>query len=135
MFLREPARIAILGPGGIGKTSLATAAIHHGDITAKYTRRYFISCDSATTHADLMSLVASHLGLEPARNLLKIIIRSLSAAPPAIMVLDNLETTWEPRASRSDIEEFLSLLTDIPHLALLVGWSSFLCKIFLFLFA
>ncbi|KAJ7471433.1 hypothetical protein B0H11DRAFT_2039968 [Mycena galericulata] len=120
MFLREPARAAILGTGGMGKTSLATAVIHHTDIAAKYNRRYFIACDSATTHSDLLSLVASHLELDATRNAVKTIIRSLSAGPPTLIVLDNLETPWEPRTFRLDIEEFLALLTDIPHLALLV---------------
>jgi hypothetical protein len=34
--------------------------------------------------------------------------------------LDNLETVWEPIQCRSGVEEFLSLLTDIGHLALIV---------------
>jgi hypothetical protein len=37
------------------------------------------------------------------------------------LVLDNLETLWEPANARADIEEFLSLLTDIKHLALIVS--------------
>jgi hypothetical protein len=38
------------------------------------------------------------------------------------LVVDNLETPWEPIQSRSGIEEFISLLTDISHLALIVSY-------------
>jgi hypothetical protein len=42
-------------------------------------------------------------------------------APPSLLVLDNLETPWEALSSRHEVEEFLSLLTDVPHLGLMVG--------------
>jgi hypothetical protein len=44
-----------------------------------------------------------------------------SHAPPSLLVLDNLETTWETLSSRFEVEEFLSLLTDVPHLGLMVS--------------
>ncbi|KAJ7743777.1 hypothetical protein B0H16DRAFT_1322450, partial [Mycena metata] len=40
--------------------------------------------------------------------------------PPSILVLDNLETPWEPLGSRNDVEELLSHLTDILHLSLII---------------
>ncbi|KAJ6595369.1 hypothetical protein B0H10DRAFT_2232934 [Mycena sp. CBHHK59/15] len=51
------ARIAILGAGGMGKTSLAKAALHHPDITAKYKEHFFVSTDSVTTGSDLLVLL------------------------------------------------------------------------------
>ncbi|KAJ7934601.1 hypothetical protein B0H13DRAFT_2488420, partial [Mycena leptocephala] len=39
---------------------------------------------------------------------------------PSLLILDNLETLWEPAGSRSDIEDFLSLLADVDHLALMI---------------
>jgi hypothetical protein len=44
------------------------------------------------------------------------------------MVLDNLETAWEPMSSRGEVEGFLSLLTDIGHFALVVSTSSLFCS-------
>jgi hypothetical protein len=41
-------------------------------------------------------------------------------APPSLLVLDNLETSWESVSSRKEVEEFLSLLTDVPQLGLMV---------------
>ncbi|KAJ6455497.1 hypothetical protein C8R45DRAFT_1076933 [Mycena sanguinolenta] len=44
---QQCAKIAILGPGGIGKTSLARAALHHPDVAAKYEDRLFITMRGA----------------------------------------------------------------------------------------
>ncbi|KAJ7817671.1 hypothetical protein B0H14DRAFT_3741639 [Mycena olivaceomarginata] len=85
-LMQQPARIAILGTGGIGKTALALATLHHPSIEQKYPQRHFVS-----------------------------IFRTV-----AILILDNMETPWEPVSTRTNVEEFLSLLTDISHLALLV---------------
>ncbi|KAJ7106020.1 hypothetical protein C8R44DRAFT_745667 [Mycena epipterygia] len=113
-------KIAILGTGGMGKTSLARAALHHPDIETKYEHKFFITADSATTSIELAALVGSHLGLKPGKDLTKAVIQHLSRCPPCLMVLDNLETCWEPLQSRSLVEEFLSLLTDLTHLALII---------------
>ncbi|KAJ7219835.1 hypothetical protein C8J57DRAFT_1536996 [Mycena rebaudengoi] len=42
ILVQDSARIAILGTGGIGKTSLATAALHDPQVEAKYSRCYFV---------------------------------------------------------------------------------------------
>ncbi|KAJ7488316.1 hypothetical protein FB451DRAFT_1362774 [Mycena latifolia] len=119
-ILCEPSpRIAILGTGGMGKTSLARAALHHPDVAAKYQHRFFIPGDLASTGPELAALIGSHLGLKPAKNF-KPVLRFLAGITTCLLILDNLETAWEPLESRSRVEEVLSLLTDIPHLALMV---------------
>jgi hypothetical protein len=122
-ILQQPlARIAILGAGGIEKTSLAKTALHHPDTVAKYPTRFFVSCDSAGTNIDLASLIGSHLGLKLGHpNIIRQVVQHFEKGPPSLLLLDNLETPWEPLESRGDIEELLSLLTDLPHLALIVG--------------
>ncbi|KAJ7142594.1 hypothetical protein C8R44DRAFT_725932 [Mycena epipterygia] len=117
---QQSARIAILGAGGIGKTSLAKAALHHVDIVPKYEQRFFIAADSATTSIELAALIGSHLKLKPGNNLTKPVVQHLSRGPTCLLVLDNLETPWEPLESRGAVEEFLSLLTEISHLALII---------------
>ncbi|KAJ7262367.1 P-loop containing nucleoside triphosphate hydrolase protein, partial [Mycena rebaudengoi] len=116
----DEARLALLGTGGIGKTSLATALLHHGDIIAKYAQRYFVTCHSAATCGDLITNIASHIGLERGQHMVKKIIGYFKNGSAALLILDNLETLWEPITSRRDVEEFLSLLTDVPHLALII---------------
>ncbi|KAJ7460651.1 P-loop containing nucleoside triphosphate hydrolase protein [Mycena latifolia] len=119
-LLVNPARAAILGTGGMGKTTLAVAALHHPDVMDKYAHHHFISCESASSRGDLVAIIGSHLGLEPSSQLSKAILRHFAECPPSLLILDNFETPWEPSDSRVEVEEFLSLLTDVPHLGLLV---------------
>ncbi|KAJ7082790.1 hypothetical protein C8R44DRAFT_904772 [Mycena epipterygia] len=117
---QEPARIAILGAGGMGKTSLAKAALHHPDIITKYRYRFFVAADSATTSIELAALIGLHIGLKPGKDLTKPVVGYFSNNDPSLLVLDNLETLWEPMDSRGGVEEFLSSLTDVSHLALMI---------------
>jgi hypothetical protein len=39
---QSAARVAILGTGGMGKTTLALAVLHHPEIEQQYTHRHFI---------------------------------------------------------------------------------------------
>ncbi|KAJ7306151.1 hypothetical protein DFH08DRAFT_1054626, partial [Mycena albidolilacea] len=120
LFSQGTPRIAILGTGGIGKTSLARAIVHHAEISAKYTdHRYFIACDSVLNKVELAALIGAHLGLKPGKDLAGAVVQFFSAGLPSLLILDNLETVWEPADSRGDIEEFLSCLTDVEHLALM----------------
>ncbi|KAJ7290365.1 P-loop containing nucleoside triphosphate hydrolase protein, partial [Mycena rebaudengoi] len=120
ILVQDSAHIVILGAGGMGKTSLATAALHNPQVEAKYTHRYFVRCHSSPTCTELVATIADHIGLEKGSNKAKKIAHYLAHAPPSLLILDNLETPWEPLSSRSEVEEFLSLLTDIPHLGLMI---------------
>ncbi|KAJ7115460.1 hypothetical protein C8R44DRAFT_984139 [Mycena epipterygia] len=120
LLLQDPARIAILGPGGVGKTCLAKSSLHLPEIVDKYPDRYFVPCQSSGTVEDLALAVAAALGLELTARLSKTIIKHLSEKSSCLLVLDNFETPWEPAATRPKVEEFLSLLADLPHVALLV---------------
>ncbi|KAJ7908507.1 hypothetical protein B0H13DRAFT_2016529, partial [Mycena leptocephala] len=76
-FERETPRVAILGTGGMGKTSLS-------NVTRYGQHRFFVTCDTV-----------------------------LAVSPPSLLILDNLETIWDPIESRRDVENFLALLTEI----------------------
>ncbi|KAJ6473016.1 hypothetical protein C8R45DRAFT_936054 [Mycena sanguinolenta] len=120
MLTQQCAKIAILGPGGIGKTNLARTVLHHPDVAARYRDRLFVSCESATTSVEVAGFIAAHLGLKPGKNLIASLLRTLAKKSTCLLILDNLETTWEPLESRSGTEDLLSSLTDIPYLALMV---------------
>ncbi|KAJ7885636.1 P-loop containing nucleoside triphosphate hydrolase protein [Mycena leptocephala] len=121
LFGQGTPRIAILGAGGMGKTSLARAIIHRTEITERYNQhRFFVACDSSATRVELAALIGAHVGLKPGKDLTRPVIQYFSGGPHCLLILDNLETLWEPVESRGKIEEFLSLLTGVDHLALVI---------------
>ncbi|KAF8179045.1 hypothetical protein K438DRAFT_1452684, partial [Mycena galopus ATCC 62051] len=113
-------RIAIMGGGGMGKTSLARAALHHPDTASKFEHRFFVSAEAATTSIELAALVGLHLGLNPGQDLTKAVVQYLVRKPSSLLILDNLETVWEPIQARPGVENFLSLLSEVEHLALMI---------------
>jgi hypothetical protein len=117
---KQLVRIAILGGGGMGKTSLAKVVLHHPDTVANFGQRFFVSAEAATSSVELAALIALHVGLNPGKDLTKPVVQFFARKSPSLLILDNLETVWEPIQSRGGIEEFLSMLTDIEHLKLIV---------------
>ncbi|KAJ7730684.1 hypothetical protein DFH07DRAFT_969069 [Mycena maculata] len=103
ILLQNAPRVALLGPGGIGKTCLAKSVMHHPDIVLKYPDQYFVSCESAETVEDLALAVATALGMELTGKLSRMIVKQLSSTE-----------------TRSKVEEFLSVLADLSHVALLI---------------
>ncbi|KAF8190682.1 hypothetical protein K438DRAFT_1763130 [Mycena galopus ATCC 62051] len=120
LLCQESPRIAILGGGGMGKTSLAKEVLHHTDTVAQFEHRFFVSAEPSTTSIELAALMGLHVGLNPGQDLTKPVVQYFSNKVPCLLILDNLETVWEPLQSRPGVEEFLCLLTDLEHLALVI---------------
>ncbi|KAL5504333.1 hypothetical protein ACEPAH_8407 [Sanghuangporus vaninii] len=133
----KAARIAVLGPGGVGKTSLTHKLLHHKDVKKRYEgNRFFVPCDSATSVDGLISAIEFHLGLneQKGRNTCVSDLREdrilmflaevggsdqtsdQASIRPVIVVLDNFESPWEP--DRAKVERLLLRLTMAENLNL-----------------
>jgi hypothetical protein len=97
--------------------------LHHSNISVRYGHHIFIACDSVSTKVELADLLGAHSGLrpKPGKDLTRPIIRHFADGPPCLLVLDNMETAWEPTESHREIEGFLFLLADVKHLAIIIS--------------
>ncbi|KZV69528.1 hypothetical protein PENSPDRAFT_686274 [Peniophora sp. CONT] len=118
-----PARVAILGPGGIGKTSIALTVLHHPEVEKRYAdRRYFMSCEAAATAEAVVQELLKVFGVahdsQSGSSPVNALLPHLRALPDGILCLDNLETPWD--ADIQAVEDVLSKIAALARLALLV---------------
>ena len=78
----DPQPIPILGPPGIGKTTISLAALHDPHVVQRYgARRHFIRCDAIKTREALAAQVGLAVGLEPGPNIEPAVMTALGSAP------------------------------------------------------
>jgi hypothetical protein len=68
-------------------------------VEQKYAQCHFVSCESANSAVELISIVGTHLGLKPSRQLSRAIVQHSLDSGPAILVLDNnllVQQPYEP---------------------------------------
>lgn len=89
--------IGVLGPPGIGKSTVCLAAAHDPRVADRFgARRWFVRCDGATSAPALLSAVAEALGISSSGGpeaLVNGVLQALEAED-CLIVLDNLETPW-----------------------------------------
>jgi tetratricopeptide (TPR) repeat protein len=111
---REP--VTVLGPPGIGKSTVTLVGLNDARVAAAYgARRFFVRCESVRSRADLAAAIATAIGCQVGPHVEAAIVADLRTAPAAL-ALDNLETPWEADVLR--VEELLEQLAVIPGLAL-----------------
>jgi len=131
--------LAILGTGGIGKSSVALRVIHDPRVVELYgSRRFFVPCASVTTYEGLITTIAANIGLPKVISLSSATLINFLAEgdTPTVLVLDNFETPWEQMDTRVRVEELLCHMCGLPTLTLLLtmrgaerplgpSWTSF----------
>ena len=117
-----PTQIAILGGGGIGKTSGGLAILHHPQIRELFKDNwYFVPCDGATSSSILMHNILRVLGVQTREDddVLAMMHNRLASLGPVLLILDNFETPWES-SSQTAVENILSRIANINHVGLII---------------
>ena len=118
-----PPPTPILGPPGIGKTTLTLAALDDPRVKRRFgARRYFVRCDTVTSREMLVAAIASHLGIEIGSGTDReaVVINSLGRGR-AMLVLDNAETPLWDSGNPLPVEEWLAQLWAINGLAIVAS--------------
>jgi hypothetical protein len=119
LLLPSPLPVPILGPPGVGKTTVSLEALHESRVTARFSdRRFFVRCDGAKNRDALVTEIALSLGLESGPDLERRLLQALESSP-AVLLLDNAETPWD--ADTVPVENLLAELSTISGVALVAS--------------
>jgi len=115
-------RLAIIGPGGMGKTTVALALLYHEKVTEHFSaHRLFLSCEALVDADALVVALAKLVGLPASGDLMSAVVECFTRSPPTVLVLDNLETVWlVDGVPVSAVDELLGRIAQIPSVSLII---------------
>ena len=114
-----PAALLVLGPAGIGKTTLTRQVATDPAIAKRFgNRRWFVELETAKDAATMQSAIVLATGHNAAATTFPQALASL-ARQPCLVVLDNLETPWEQDPGA--VQDALQMLATTAGVSLLAS--------------
>ena len=118
----ETSRVCILGPGGMGKTSVSLAVVELPLIKERFPGEnvVWLPCIEATSATLLLEILSIQLQIPEDKQvtLEKIILELNTLKQPRLIVVDNFETPWN--GNQKSVGDILRRLALLSHIAILV---------------
>ncbi|KAG6919326.1 hypothetical protein DXG01_006872 [Tephrocybe rancida] len=116
--------VALIGPGGMGKSSVARAVLNDETLTAKFQqRRFFVRFDdmdpAQITFGTFLDRIARALGFNTLANTHNLITKALSTSE-TLLILDNAETFLDAAVDAGRIADAIDGFGARPNVAILL---------------
>jgi tetratricopeptide (TPR) repeat protein len=125
LLQEETSRVCILGPGGMGKTSVSLAVVESPSVEERFSggNLVWVPCIEATSATLLLEILYTQLQVPGDKQVtLEKIISELNASKePRLILLDNFETPWNASGgTQQQVGDILRRLAKLSHVAILV---------------
>ena len=119
LLQEETSRVCILGPGGMGKTSVSLAIVESPLIQERFPggNHVWVPCIKATSATLLLDIQLQEPG-DKQVTLEKIISKLDTVKQPRLIMFDNFETPWN--GNQKQIGDILCRLAMLSHIAILI---------------
>ncbi|KAF5344710.1 hypothetical protein D9758_015266 [Tetrapyrgos nigripes] len=115
--------IAILGTGGIGKTSVALHIMENALIKKKFSGRcYFIPCEILSDATTLTQGLVQAIGLQPiqGKGSYKLLLNYLKGCQESLLILDNFDTPWNSK-DQAQVKKFIDKICSFKSALVIVN--------------
>ena len=116
--------MGLLGPGGMGKTSLALAIIESPVVQAKFQEdnRVWVPCLEATSGSLFLQVLYTSLRVQCQTDsvMSDILYKLKTSKDPNLLLPNNFETPWNTGDGQRQVEEALSKLNQLSHVFILI---------------